>query len=196
MITTAIGIGLAMTGGGAVGEALRGLVYPRAHLVPGLRRLVVESVSPRLRWSSLSARRRPLRSSALVGTLAPNALLGTGERLDSVADGYILVTRRAPSPSLEAELARRRIVTVTALDDEPLGAWLRRAGAVAAVVRPDFTVADRGKRPRTDGGAPPWPRIGCGHVAARAQAQGCGRRRPVDAVPAVPATTECSILQN
>lgn len=147
MITTAIGIGVAMTGGGAVGEALRGLVYPRAHLFPGLRRLVVESVSPRLRRSSLSARRRPLRSSALVGTLAPNALLGTGERLDSVADGYMLVTRRAPSPSLEAELARRRIVTVTAVDDEPLGTWLRRAGAVAAVVRPDFTVAIAGRDP-------------------------------------------------
>jgi len=147
MITTAIGIGLAMTGGGAVGEALRGLVFPRAHLFPGLRRLVVESVSPRLRRSSLLARRRPWRPSALVGTLAPNALLGTGERLDSVADGYILVTRRAPSRSLEAELARRRIVTVTAVDDEPLGAWLRRSGAVAAVVRPDFTVAIAGSDP-------------------------------------------------
>ena len=147
MITTAIGIGVAMTGGGAVGEALRGLVYPRAHLFPGLRRLVVESVSPRLRPSSLSARRKPLRSSALVGTLAPNALLGTGERLDSVVAGYVLVTRRAPSPSLEAELARRCIVTVTALDDEPLGSWLRRAGAVAAVVRPDFTVAIAGSDP-------------------------------------------------
>ena len=148
MITTAIGIGLAMTGGGAVGEALRGLVFPRAHLVPGLRRVIVESVSPRLRPSSLLARRRPMRPSALVGTLAPNALLGTGEeRLDSVADGYILVTRRAPSPSLEAALARRRVVTVTALDDEPLGSWLRRSGAVAAMVRPDFTVAIAGSDP-------------------------------------------------
>jgi 2-polyprenyl-6-methoxyphenol hydroxylase-like FAD-dependent oxidoreductase len=148
MITTAIGIGLAMTGGGAVGEALRGLVFPQAHLIPALRRLVIESVSPRLRRSSLLARRRPMRASALVGTLAPNALLGTGKRLDSVADGYILVTRRAPSPPLEAELARRRIVTVTAHDDEPLGSWLRRARAVAAVVRPDFTVAIAGSDPR------------------------------------------------
>jgi 3-(3-hydroxy-phenyl)propionate hydroxylase len=141
MITTAIGIGLAMTGGGAVGEALRGLVFPRAHLVPGLRRLIVESVSPRLRRSSLLARRTMSRPSALVGTLAPNALLGTAERLDSVADGHVLVTRRALSPSLAAELARRRIATVNTVDDEPLGAWLRRSGAVAAVVRPDFTVA-------------------------------------------------------
>ena len=146
-VTTAIGIGVAMTGGGAVGEALRALVYPRAHLIPGLRRLMVESVSPRLRRSTLLARRRPLRSSALVGSLAPNALLSTGERLDSVADGYVLVTRRAPSPSFEAELTRRRIMTVTAVEDEPLGAWLRRAGAVAAVVRPDFTVAIAGNDP-------------------------------------------------
>lgn len=147
MITTAIGIGLAMTGGGAVGEALRGVVFPQAHLVPGLRRLIVESVSPRLRRSALLARRRASRPSALVGTLAPNALLGTGERLDNVADGYTLVTRRAPSRSLEAELARRRIVTVAVTDDEPLGAWLRRSGALAAVVRPDFTVAIAGSDP-------------------------------------------------
>ena len=157
MITTAIGIGLAMTGGGAVGEALRGLVFPRAHLVPGLRRVIVESVSPRLRPSSLLARRRPRRPSALVGTLAPNALLGTGGRLDRVADGYILVTRRAPSPSLEAALARRRVVTVTALDDEPLGAWLRRSGAVAAMVRPDFTVAIAGNDPERMVAHPPGP---------------------------------------
>lgn len=147
MITTAIGIGLAMTGGGAVGEALRGVVFPKAHLVPGLRRLIVESVSPRLRRSSLLARRRPRRPSALVGTLAPNALMGTGERLDRVGDGYILVTRRAPSRSFAAELVRRGIETVTAVDDEPLGAWLRRSGAVAAVVRPDFTVAGAGSDP-------------------------------------------------
>ncbi len=147
MISTAIGMGLAMTGGGAVGEALRGLVFPHAHLLPGLRRLIVDSVSPRLGRSSLLARRGPVRSSALVGTLAPNALLRTGERLDSVAHGYVLVTRSVPSRFLAAELARRRIVTVTAVDDEPLGAWLRRSGTVAALVRPDFTVAMAGSDP-------------------------------------------------
>ena len=109
--------------------------------------------------------------------------------------GTSLVTRRAPSPSLEAELARRRIATVTALDDEPLGAWLRRAGAVAAVVRPDFTVAIAGSDPQRMVAHLPGLASDV-DVADRAQAQGCGRRRPVDAVPAVPATTECSILQN
>ena len=44
-------------------------------------------------------------------------------------------------------MTRRRIGTVVTVDDEPLGAWLRRAGAVAAVVRPDFTVAIAGSDP-------------------------------------------------
>ena len=182
MITTAIGIGLAMTGGGAVGEALRGLVFPRAHLVPGLRRVIVESVSPRLRRSSLSARRRPLRPSALVGTLAPNALLGTGERLDSVADGYILVTRSAPTPSLEAEMTRRRIGT--------RGDGRRRAARCLAAPgrrgrrRGSPGLHRRNRREATQHGL--WRTSRASRrmrtVANRAQAQRCGRRRPVDTV--------------
>ncbi|KRE30965.1 hypothetical protein [Agromyces sp. Soil535] len=72
---------------------------------------------------------------------------------------------------------------------------IKVAGAVAAVVRPDFTVAIAGSDPERMVARLPGL-ASMRTVADRAQAQGCGRRRPVDAVSRAPATSECSILQD
>jgi 3-(3-hydroxy-phenyl)propionate hydroxylase len=149
LVRTAIAIGAAMTGGGTAGELLRGWVLPRAHLVPGLRRLALDSASPRLRPGRLlgAPRRPPLRTPGVVGTLAPNAVLAGGGRLDDVLEGWALLTRVAPGPAARAELDRRGVPVLAVSDEEALGRWLRRARATAAVVRPDAVVSDAGRDP-------------------------------------------------
>lgn len=146
LVWTAIGIGVAMSGGGAAGQALRRLVLPRAHRVPGLRRRAVDSATPPLRRSSLLAprRRTHLLHPPLVGTLAPNAVLADGRRLDDVSPGFLLVARTAPTPAQRRALVARGLAVVVAEREPPLRDWLRAARVGAAVVRPDGTVCAAG----------------------------------------------------
>lgn len=130
LIRLAVAIGAAMTTGGRVGDALRSVLVPRLHRLPGIGAKVVDSTSPRLRRSPL-ARRSPL-SRSLVGTLAPN-VVGDGLLDDRTDGGFAWITTGPASP-------HRASVTVEATGE--LDHWLRAGRARAALVRPDFTVAE------------------------------------------------------
>ena len=96
MIKLAKLIGAAMTRGGRAGNALRKLIAPRLHLLPGLRERVLDSETPPLHGSAL-VHRPPARRS-LAGRLCPNAALGDGRRLDDLeTSGFLLVTTATPT---------------------------------------------------------------------------------------------------
>jgi 3-(3-hydroxy-phenyl)propionate hydroxylase len=139
MIRFALAVGAAMTAGGEVGNFLRRVVVPRLHLVPGLRKKIVDSTTPALHSSELvvkSSRRRQL-----AGGLCPNPVLVEGKRLDEVVGARFAVVTSAPlDPSQNDEMASRGTVVVTAHPGTELDRWLRAGRATAAVVRPDRTV--------------------------------------------------------
>ena len=145
MIRLAILIGRAMTEGGNAGNLLRRYLAPRLHLVPGLRARILDGTTPPLHRSAYVhptghvSRRRGRRD--LAGTLCPNLPLGDGRRVDDLAPGqFLLITATAPSGDEHAVLTRRNATAVVAESSSPLGRWLHRARATAAVVRPDGTV--------------------------------------------------------
>lgn len=145
MIATALGVGKAMTAGGRLGDALRRVIAPRLHLIPGLRAKLVDGATPALRRSALVGARRTLRPG-LAGHLAPNALLANGQRLDDVqGDGFALITTTPPRSAQHAAIDARGARLVVADPGTELAKWLSRGRADAAVVRPDGTVmvADR-----------------------------------------------------
>lgn len=139
MITLAKLIGTAMTAGGRLGDALRRLVAPRLHLLPGFSDRVLDSATPPLRRSSLVDRDRLRRG--LAGQLCPNAELADGRRLDDLAAGrFALVTAAPPTARLGDEVRDRGGVLVAAAPGTDLHRWLRRGRTAAALVRPDGTV--------------------------------------------------------
>jgi 3-(3-hydroxy-phenyl)propionate hydroxylase len=142
MIRLALGVGLAMTGGGSVGNAARRVVLPRLRFLPGLRDRVVDSTTPPLHRSALVGKSR----SGLTGRLCPNPLLHQGKRLDDVlGTDFALITTRNPRADDEAALRRRGVAVLVAEPGTALGGWLRRGRANAALVRPDRTVARAGR---------------------------------------------------
>ncbi|MEI8410823.1 MULTISPECIES: bifunctional 3-(3-hydroxy-phenyl)propionate/3-hydroxycinnamic acid hydroxylase MhpA [unclassified Kribbella] len=133
--------GIAMTGGGVVGEVVRRAIAPRLQLVPGLQDRVLNSETPRLSCSEL------VRGRGLAGRMCPNAIVGDGVRLDDLAAGrFVLVTRREPSGEDRAELRDRDVVLLPVRPGDELHSWLRRGRAFAALVRPDGTVVRSGRR--------------------------------------------------
>ncbi|WP_183092743.1 bifunctional 3-(3-hydroxy-phenyl)propionate/3-hydroxycinnamic acid hydroxylase MhpA [Nocardioides stalactiti] len=136
IIRMAILVGNAMTRGGRVGDALRRLVVPRMHRLPGLRARVLDSATPALTRGPLVRRQR---RGGLGGTLCPNALLPDGRRYDDVAGGrWCLVTldpveAAAPFGAGSLEVLRARA-------GDPLGRWLTSGRSRAALVRPDGSV--------------------------------------------------------
>ncbi|WP_229402386.1 bifunctional 3-(3-hydroxy-phenyl)propionate/3-hydroxycinnamic acid hydroxylase MhpA [Micromonospora okii] len=157
LVRLAVGIGRAMTSGGEAGNLLRRVVAPRLAHVPGLRAKVLDSATPPLRRSAL--RRRRGRPWALEGRLCPNAPLGDGRRLDDAAgSSFTLVTARPVEPGTAAEARRRGVTLVPVQPASPLGRWLRRGGARAALVRPDRTVLGTGAAPALVRAAPPLTR--------------------------------------
>jgi 3-(3-hydroxy-phenyl)propionate hydroxylase len=139
MIRMAKLVGAAMTEGGNVGDAIRRVVAPRAHLVPGLAKRVMDSRTPALRRSQLVL--RPRLGPSLAGTLCPNAVLGDGRRFDDVAAGrFALVTAGEPAAQRRADLERRGVVVIPVHPGHPLHRWLADSHARAALVRPDGTV--------------------------------------------------------
>jgi len=139
MIRLAMLVGRAMTEGGRLGRLLRRVLAPRLHLVPGLSAHVLNSETPALRRSSLVV--RPRLGRTLAGRLCPNVLVDDGRRFDEVAAGrFAIVTTADPSAAQRTEVERRGGVLLPAGPGTDLHRWLRRGGAIAALVRPDGTV--------------------------------------------------------
>jgi 2-polyprenyl-6-methoxyphenol hydroxylase-like FAD-dependent oxidoreductase len=146
LIRLALNVGRAMTGGGRLGNAVRRIVLPRVRLIPGLRDKVVDSTTPPLRRSALVHKSR--RPGELAGTLCPNPLLPSGQRLDDViGTGFALVTTRPLGGADDAVLRRRGVAILVADRDTELEKWLRRPHVAAAIVRPDRTVMRAGQDP-------------------------------------------------
>ena len=144
MIRLALFVGWAMTGGGRAGDLARRALLPRLRLIPGLRDKVVTSTTPALHASALVCKSR--RARQLGGTLCPNTLLPSGQRLDDVAGtGFVLVTAGPPAAADRALLRRRGVGVLIAQPGDALDAWLRRGRAAAALVRPDRTVMRAGR---------------------------------------------------
>ncbi|OBG24571.1 bifunctional 3-(3-hydroxy-phenyl)propionate/3-hydroxycinnamic acid hydroxylase [Mycobacterium sp. 852002-51057_SCH5723018] len=144
MILLALGVGSVMTGGGHVGNLARRAVLPRLRLMPGLRDKVVDSTTPALHASALVCKSR--RRDRLTGTLCPNPLLPSGQRLDdAVGTGFAMITTSRPSAADQALLERRGIAVLVTPPGSALHAWLRRGRATAALVRPDRTVMRAGR---------------------------------------------------
>jgi 3-(3-hydroxy-phenyl)propionate hydroxylase len=144
MIKLAKLVGAAMTNGGRSGDLLRRLAAPRVHLIPALRKRILDSESPPLRRSELV--HRPRLGRSLAGRLCPNVLVGDGLRLDEVADGaFLLVSTLAPAEEQRERLVERGIRVIEVGAASELGTWLTEGHAVAALVRPDHTVIRAGR---------------------------------------------------
>jgi 3-(3-hydroxy-phenyl)propionate hydroxylase len=146
MIGLALGMGWAMTAGGRFGNTVRRVVAPRLHLVPGMRERIVNGSTPALRRNPLVVKGRGPRQ--LAGTLCPNPVLASGERLDAtLGNGFALVTTSRPLAFQCAQLEARGAVVHVAEPGGELARWLRRGRATAAVIRPDRTVMLAGRDP-------------------------------------------------
>jgi 3-(3-hydroxy-phenyl)propionate hydroxylase len=144
MIGLALGMGWAMTAGGRVGNALRRIIAPRLHLIPGMRDKLVNGTTPALRRSALVSKGRAPRQ--LAGTLCPNPVLAEGERLDRVfGTGFAVVSTTRPLAFQCAMLENHGAVLHIAEPGSELARWLRRGHAIAAVIRPDRTVMSAGR---------------------------------------------------
>lgn len=144
MILLALGVGHSMTAGGRVGNALRGAVAPRAHLVPGLSSRLLDSTSPPLHRSALIT--KSSGSGQLGGRLCPNAPTPAGTRLDAVVGkGFSVITAVSPTGAQRDLIKRRHAVLHYAEPGTVLAEWLHRGRAQAAIVRPDFTVLRAGE---------------------------------------------------
>lgn len=145
MILTALGIGKAMTAGGRLGDALRHVIAPRLHRIPGLRDKLFQGATPALRRSALVRGRRAARRG-LSGQLAPNELLANGTRLDQAqGHGFAVITTRTPSTAQRQSLEGRGATVIVAEPGGELAAWLSRGRADTALVRPDGTVMEAGR---------------------------------------------------
>jgi 3-(3-hydroxy-phenyl)propionate hydroxylase len=144
MIGLALGMGWAMTAGGRIGNAIRRIIAPRLHLIPGMREKLVNCTTPALRRSALVIKGRVGRQ--LAGTLCPNPVLAEGDRLDTVfGNGFALVTTTRLLAFQCALLEEHGAVIHIAKPDSELARWLRRGHATAALIRPDRTVMCAGR---------------------------------------------------
>lgn len=142
MIGLALAVGHAMSAGGRIGNALRGVVAPRAHLIPGLSARLLDSATPPLGRSALVD--KPFALSRLAGRMCPNAVL-PGGRLDTLAGtGFAVITTTAPDTSQRELIAGRHAVLIYAEPGTALAEWLHSGRVRTAVVRPDFTVMRAG----------------------------------------------------
>jgi len=147
MIRLALAMGWAMTAGGHVGNAIRRLVAPRLHLIPGMRGKIVNGRTPALRRTELVI--KGARPRQLAGTLCPNPVFDGGERLDTVfGNGFAFVTTARPLAFQCVLLEAHGAVVHEAKAGSELARWLRRSGATAAIIRPDRTVMCAGRNLR------------------------------------------------
>ena len=144
MIRLAKLVGTAMTQGGELGNLLRRRLVPMVHLLPGLRRRILDGETPALHRSSLVVGPRLRRT--LAGRLCPNAVVDGDQRLDEIVAGrFAVITTDPVSPGQRAEVERRGALCLTAPAGTDLHRWLRRGRAGAVLVRPDGTVAQVGR---------------------------------------------------
>ena len=141
MIDLALTVGRAMTSGGRTGDLLRSIVVPWIHLLPGLRKRVLDSETPALSRGVLVA-----ESGRLTGTLCPNPRTPDGRHLDDVLGiGFAVITSQALSAGDRAEAQRCGATVYLADPDSEVGKWLGRGRATTAIVRPDHTVLRAGR---------------------------------------------------
>jgi 3-(3-hydroxy-phenyl)propionate hydroxylase len=146
MIRRAKLVGTAMTAGGRLGNLLRRVIAPRLHLLPGFRKMILDSETPALHRSDLVVRPRLRRTPA--GTQCPNTVLDDGRRLDDVAAGrFAIVTRTDPSAAQRAGINGHGAVLITTHPRSELHQWLRKVRAHGAIVRPDGTVLSATRDP-------------------------------------------------
>jgi 3-(3-hydroxy-phenyl)propionate hydroxylase len=144
MIGLALGMGWAMTAGGQFGNALRRIIAPHLHLIPGLRKKIVNGTTPALHRSAFVIKGRAPRQ--LAGTLCPNPVLADGRRLDvAFGNGFALVTTIRPLAFQSVLLEEHGALVHIAKPGSELARWLRRGNATAAIVRPDRTVMCAGR---------------------------------------------------
>jgi 3-(3-hydroxy-phenyl)propionate hydroxylase len=145
MIQQALGMGKAMTAGGEFGNLIRAVIVPRIRFIPGIRSKLVNSDTPALSRSALVRKRRSVHQ--LAGSLCPNPVLSQGVRFDDmVGNRFALVTTSTPSTEQVDEVNRCGAVVVMVEPGSELASWLRRGHAAAAIVRPDRTVMQAGRR--------------------------------------------------
>jgi 3-(3-hydroxy-phenyl)propionate hydroxylase len=138
MIRLAKLVGTLMTRGGRPGNALRALIAPRLHHIPGVKGLILSSKTPALGRSALVLKPRLRRT--LAGTLCPGALLP-----DAPDGRFTLVTAINPSGAHHSAAAARGIVVHCARPGTPLHQWLRSGRTRAALIRPDGAVMHTGR---------------------------------------------------
>ena len=144
MIGLALAMGWAMTAGGRFGNVIRRAVAPRLHLVPRMRERIVKGSTPALCRNPLVVKGRGPRQ--LAGTLCPNPVLASGQRLDAVlGNGFAVITTSRPLAFQCATVEQRGAVVHVAEPGGELERWLRRGHATAAIVRPDRTVMLAGR---------------------------------------------------
>lgn len=134
-------VGIVMTRGGRVGDALRGLIAPLLSHAPGVRSRVLDSETQALpgnRWVN------PDRRDALAGTLCPNARI-SGEKFDDVnRRGFTLISLGTADAPLAEAITAGGGSSVVIDGAHELGVWLRAAKATCAIVRPDSVVLASG----------------------------------------------------
>jgi 3-(3-hydroxy-phenyl)propionate hydroxylase len=145
LIRLALGMGWAMTAGGRLGNLIRRSLVPRLHRIPGVRARLVSSSTAPLRRSDLIVKSG--WPGELAGTLCPNPIVSDGQRLDTLlGNGFGLITAEPMDPSRVEELRRRGATVITAAPGTALAKWLRGGRTLAAIVRPDRTVMQTGRR--------------------------------------------------
>lgn len=145
MIALALAMGWSMTAGGRAGNAIRDVVVPRLHLIPGARGLVTNSRTPALHKSAMV--RKTFEGRRLVGKLCPNPALSSGVRLDALlGTGFSLITAEPVNSTQRQQVRACGAAIVDARPESQLAAWLQRGGVTAAVIRPDRTVMLAGRR--------------------------------------------------
>ncbi|UQX13381.1 hypothetical protein [Candidatus Mycobacterium methanotrophicum] len=121
------------------------MVDGRLHFIPGIRTRLVNSSTPALCRSSLII--KSWRPWQLAGSLCPNPVLADGARLDTIlGNGFGLITTQPLNPEQSEQLARWGAKVVTAQRGTELARWLGRGHVAAAIIRPDRTVMQTGRR--------------------------------------------------